>query len=89
MTRVKNPNWQEGYKHRRRRRSEDLNSGPPGYKSAIITRPVSTWANSAVRSSDGLSGHTQLEIQAESDRLLANARSVLEVESSLTFSRPE
>ena len=31
----------------------------------------------------------QLEIQAESKRLLANARSVLEIESSLTFSRPE
>ena len=27
--------------------------------------------------------------QAESERLLANARSVLEVESSSTFSRPE
>ena len=29
------------------------------------------------------------EIQAESERLLANARSVLEVESSSTFSRLE
>ena len=53
------------------------------------SRPVSTSANSAARPSDGLSGHAQLEIQAESQRLLANARSVLEVESSSTFSRPE
>ena len=49
-------------------------------------RPVSTSACSAARPSDGLSGHAQLEIQAESERLLANARSVLEVESSSTFS---
>ena len=33
----------------------------------------------------GVSGHAQLEIQAESERLLANALSVLEVESSSTF----
>ena len=52
-------------------------------------RPVSTSSNSAARPSDGLSGHAQLEIQAESERLPANARSVLEVESSLTFSGPE
>ena len=56
---------------------------------AWTLRPVSTSANSAARPSDGLSGHAQLEIQAESERLLANARSVLEVESSSTFSRPE
>ena len=37
----------------------------------------------------GVSGHAQLEIQAESERFLANARSVLEVESSSTFLRPE
>ena len=37
----------------------------------------------------GVSGHAQLEIQAESERLLANAPSVLEVESSSTFLRPE
>ena len=37
----------------------------------------------------GVSGHAQLEIQAESERLLANAGSVLEVESSSTFLRPE
>ena len=54
-----------------------------------LLRPVSTSANSAARPSDGLSGHAQLEIQAESERLLANAWSVLEVESSSTFSRPE
>ena len=54
-----------------------------------VLRPVSTSANSAARPSDGLSGHAQVEIQAESERLLANARSVLEVESSSTFSRPE
>ena len=41
------------------------------------------------RPNDGLSGHAQLEIQAESERLLVNARSVLEVESSSTFSLPE
>ena len=52
-------------------------------------RTVSTSAKSAARPSDGLSGYAQLEIQAESERLLANARSVLEVESSSTFSRPE
>ena len=52
-------------------------------------RPVSTSANSAARPSDGLCGHAQLEIQAESERLQANAQSVLEVESSSTFSRPE
>ena len=38
---------------------------------------------------DGLSEHAQLQIQAESERLLANAGSVLEVESSSTFLRPE
>ena len=37
----------------------------------------------------GVSGHAQLEIQAESERFLANARSVLEVESRSTFLRPE
>ena len=51
-------------------------------------RPVSTSANSGAQPSDGLSGHAQLEIQAGSERLLANARSDLEVESSSTFSRP-
>ena len=56
---------------------------------ARYLRPVSTSANSTGRPRDGLSGHAQLEIQAESERLLANARSVLEVESSSTFSRPE
>ena len=54
-----------------------------------ILRPVSTSANSAARPGDGLSGHAQLEIQVESERLLANARSVLEVKSSSTFSWPE
>ena len=34
----------------------------------------------------GLSGHVQLKIQAESECLLANVQSVLEVESSSTFS---
>ena len=43
----------------------------------------------ATQASDGLLGHAQLEIQAESERLLANARLVQEVESSSTFSRPE
>ena len=55
----------------------------------VPLRPVSTSANSATRPSDGQSGHVQLEIQAESERLLANARSVLAIESSPTFSRPE
>ena len=41
----------------------------------IVSRPVSTSANSAARPSDWLSGHAQLEIQAESELLLANARS--------------
>ena len=42
--------------------------------------PVSTSANLAARPSNGLSGHAQHEIQAENERLLANARrSVLEV----------
>ena len=45
-----------------------------------LLRPVSTSVNSAARPSNGLSGHAQLEIQAESERLLANAWSVLEVE---------
>ena len=56
---------------------------------ASLLRPVSTSANSAARPSDGLSGHAQLEIQAESECLMSNALSVLEVESSSTFSRPE
>ena len=51
-------------------------------------RPISTSASSVVRPSDGQSGHVQLEIQAESERSLANARPVLKVESSSTFSRP-
>ena len=54
-----------------------------------MLRPVSTSANSAARPSDRPSGHAQLEIQAESKRLLAKVRSVLKVESSSTFSRPE
>ena len=44
------------------------------------------FVNSVARRSDGLSRH---EIRAESERLLANARSVLEVKSSSTFSRLE
>ena len=49
-------------------------------------RPFSTSADSVARPSDGLSGHEQLEIQAESERSLANAQPVLEVKSSSTFS---
>ena len=44
---------------------------------------------SVARPSNALSGHAVLEIQAESERSLANARPVLEVESSSTFLRPE
>ena len=54
-----------------------------------VLTPTSTSASSAARPSDGLSGHAQLEIQAESERSLANARLVLEIESSSTFSRSE
>ena len=54
-----------------------------------VLTPISTSASSAARPSDGLSGHAQLEIQAESERSLANARLVLEIESSSTFSRSE
>ena len=53
---------------------------------SYLLRSVSTLANSVVRPSDGLSRHEQLEIQAESERSLMNARSVLEVKSSSTFS---
>ena len=52
-------------------------------------RTVSTSANSGTQPSDGLSGHAQLQIQAGGELLLVKAWSVLEVESSSTFSRPE
>ena len=56
----------------------------------MTLRLLSISASSVARpQSIGLSGHAQLEIQAEIERLLANARSVLEVKSYSTFSRPE
>ena len=54
-----------------------------------LLRPVSTSMNLVARPSDGLGGHAQLEIQAESERSLTNARPVLEVKSRSIFSRPE
>ena len=60
-----------------------------GFCLVTVVRPVSTSANSVAQPSDGQSEHEQLEMQAERERSLANARSVLEVESSSTSSRPE
>ena len=64
---------------------QTLSSGFLGQWSQWFLRPVSTSANSAARPSDGLSGHAQLEIQAESERLLANARSVLKLNQAQLF----
>ena len=52
---------------------------------ASVTWPVSTSVNSVARPSDWLSGHAQLEIQAEIERSLANARPVMEVKIKFNF----